>query len=147
MRWLKLQTHHRLWCHVISCCLHFLDQKSCAWTHQKDYSQRLTSTMFSTYMRGNNSPYQQVAVVCIHHSKRKTERAWTADIPTINKAVLAYHFYTNLTRHRWISVFLTSSFAPFSSVHWLAKLNSQSKWSLSDSTCTTSWKIHQQGSK
>ena len=35
---------------------------------------------FCVCVRGNNSPPQQVAVVCIRHSKRETGRPMTADI-------------------------------------------------------------------
>lgn len=67
--------------------------KSWAWTHCKDYWQQ--ACMFCAWekMRENNSPNQQVAVACIRHSIRGTKRA---------RAVLAYHFHTNLTHHRCI---------------------------------------------
>jgi len=32
----------------------------------------------------NNSPYQQMAVVCIHHSKRENGRAKTAEMQIVN---------------------------------------------------------------
>ena len=56
-------------------------------------------------MRWNNSPYQQVAVVCIHHSKREIGRPRMADIQAVvlirtwNKAAFADHFQTTLTHH------------------------------------------------
>lgn len=45
--------------------------------------------IFCTCIRWNNSPNQQVAVACIHHSKRDTGRPRTADMQTVNKAVFA----------------------------------------------------------
>ncbi len=47
---------------------------------------------FWTCVRGNNSPYQPVAVVCICHLKRETGIARTVVIQTTNKAALVYHF-------------------------------------------------------
>ena len=64
---------------------------------------------FCACARGNNSPHQQVAVVCIRHSKRETRRQRMAvDIQAVvmmrawNKAALADHFHTTLT-HRLAS--------------------------------------------
>ena len=38
---------------------------------------------FCSCVRGNNSPHQQVAVVCIRHSKRETRRPKTAAIQAV----------------------------------------------------------------
>ena len=46
----------------------------------KTTANRLLARMFCACVRGNNSPYQQVAEVCIRHSKRDTGRPRTADI-------------------------------------------------------------------
>ena len=55
--------------------------KSCTRTHSKYYSQ-LPCTSYAC-VRGNNSPYQQAAVVCISHSKREIGRPRTADIQAV----------------------------------------------------------------
>ena len=59
-------------------------------------------------MSENNSPYQQVAVVCILHSKRDTGRLKTADIyKHENKTEFAYHFIP--LSLRWFRYIATSN--------------------------------------
>ena len=72
--------------------------------------------MFCTSMRWNYSSHQQVAVVCIRHSKKETRRPRTADIQAVvmiltwNKALFADHFHTT---HHLASFQMTMSLSKY----------------------------------
>lgn len=97
----------------------FLGQKVAFSTHHMTVNRQIAHT-FCTCVKGNNSPNQQMAVVCICHSKY-------ADI----QIVLAF---TPLSLEFRL---LASVSTVFLLMHWFAKLNGQSQWSLSQTDSTT----------
>ena len=110
-------------------------RKLCTWTHHKDYSQRPTRK-FCTCVRGNTSPYQQVAVVYIHHSKRDTRRPMAVDI---YKHEMKQHLPTILTPlslRRFCNITTSNR-------EYLKMMNDQMRWSWKMIfVCVPSWRSH-----